>query len=95
MVSWSTLIVTLVRFSSCTINDEAPKILITLPSTIFTTGVDVGVGVEVGVAAITVKVIAGLVIPDRAAVILALPGFTPVAKPAEDMVAIAVSDGPG
>ena len=38
----------------------------------------------------TGKFTAGLVTPDRAAVILVFPTATPVAKPAEDMVAIAV-----
>jgi hypothetical protein len=48
--------------------------------------------VEVGVVAITVRVTAGLVIPDRDAVMLAVPAAMPVAKPVEEIVAIPVSE---
>ena len=41
----------------------------------------VGVVEVVDAAATTVKLTGGLVIPDRAAVILAVPAATPVAKP--------------
>ena len=48
------------------------------------------------VAASTVKSTLELVTPDRAAVILAVPAATPVAKPVEDIVAVAGSiAGPG
>ena len=40
----------------------------------------------------TGNITAGLVIPDTVAVILAVPAATPVAKPAEDIVAILVSE---
>ena len=39
---------------------------------------------------ITAKPTAKLVTPDRAAVILAVPGATPVARPAESIVAVPV-----
>ena len=41
---------------------------------------------------VTGKVTAGLVTPDRAAVILVFPAATPLAKPAEEIVAIVVSE---
>ena len=44
----------------------------------------------VNAAATTVKPTAGLVIPDRAAVILVVPVATPVARPVESMVAVPV-----
>ena len=44
----------------------------------------------VDAAATTVKLTGGLVTPDRAAVILAVPAATPVAKPVESIVAVPV-----
>jgi hypothetical protein len=41
---------------------------------------------------VTVKVIAGLVMPDRAAVISVLPAAIPVANPASEIVATLVSE---
>jgi hypothetical protein len=47
---------------------------------------------SVGVGAATFRVTAGLVTPDREAVISAVPAATPVAKPASETVAILVSE---
>ena len=44
----------------------------------------------VDAGATTAKLTAGLVIPSRVAVILAVPAATPVAKPVEEIVAVPV-----
>ena len=49
-----------------------------------------GVAEAVGVGTITVKMMDGLVMPDKDAEILTVPAVTPIAKPAEDMVAMLV-----
>jgi len=46
--------------------------------------------ISADVAEETVKITAGLVMPDRLAVTFVVPTATPAAKPAEDMVAIPV-----